>query len=357
MKPDTSKLWRIAKIVIVNMLVLLVLFLVLELSYRIHRDGVPEAFTNIANYFRDVPYSNIGTGQGVISDEILGYRLNPAQKGVNSLSTWGDEIAVPKPTQVYRIIFLGDSVLAQNPGLVDYTRDRLPHQGKIEVINAGVPGYTTYQELMFLKTYLLATSPDLVILGYVMNDNHKFLHRFDAQGHLLVTNEAAESLKVNSIFDLIVSRSYVLTRIKVGLEAMKRQPSPNGFTWESREDVNTAWKDESWEAQEEYLKEMQGILIQKGGKLAIVIFPFEPQLDDGLLSSDYNYTVKPQRKLAEICDRHAIPCLDLFQEFHTAKQQGVKLYTDGIHLTDEGHRLAGALIYRFLGQNALYPLK
>jgi lysophospholipase L1-like esterase len=357
MKPDTAKLWRIAKFAIVNLSVLLVLFLVLELSYRIYRDGIPEAFTNIANYFRDVPYSSIGTGQGAISDEILGYRLNPAQKGVNSLSTWGDEIAVPKPTQVYRIIFLGDSVLAQNPGLVDYTRDRLPQQGKIEVINAAVPGYTTYQELMFLKTYLLATSPDLVILGYVMNDNHKFLHRFDAQGRLLVTNEAAESLKVNSIFDLIVSRSYVLTRIKVGLEAMRRQPSPNGFSWESREDVNTAWKDESWEAQEEYLKEMQGILIQKGGKLAVVIFPFEPQLDDGLLASNYNYTLKPQRELTKICDRHAIPCLDLFQEFHTAKQQGVKLYTDGIHLTDEGHRLAAALIYRFLGQNALYPLK
>lgn len=357
MKTDTAKVSRIAKIVIVNLLVLLGLFCVLELSYRIHRDGIPEAFTNIANYFRDVPYSSIGTGQGVISDEVLGYRLNPAQKGVNRLSTWGDEIAVPKPPQVYRILFLGDSVLAQNPGLVDYTRERLLQQGKIEVINAGIPGYTTYQELMFLKTYLLATSPDLVILGYVMNDNHKFLHRFDAQGHLLITSEAAESLKVNSIFDLIVSRSYVLTRIKVGLEAMRRQPPPNGFAWESREDVNTAWKDESWEAQDGYLKEMQDILIQKGGKLAIVIFPFEPQLDDGLLGSDYNYTLKPQRELTIICERYAIPCLDLFQEFHAAKQRGVKLYTDGIHLTDEGHRLAASLIYRFLGQNALYPLK
>ena len=40
----------------------------------------------------------------------------------------------------------------------------------IEVINAGIPGYTTYQELEFLKIYGLQMEPDLVVLGFVFND-------------------------------------------------------------------------------------------------------------------------------------------------------------------------------------------
>jgi hypothetical protein len=38
------------------------------------------------------------------------------------------------------------------------------------VINAGMPGYTTYQELEFLKLYGLEMEPDLVVLGFVFND-------------------------------------------------------------------------------------------------------------------------------------------------------------------------------------------
>ena len=55
----------------------------------------------------------------------------------------------------------------------------------IEVINAGVPGYTTYQELEFLKIYGLDMKPDLVILGFVFNDLfYKYLHRATSENLL-----------------------------------------------------------------------------------------------------------------------------------------------------------------------------
>jgi hypothetical protein len=41
---------------------------------------------------------------------------------------------------------------------------------RCEVINAGVPGYTTWQELEFLRQYGLSMQPDLVVLGFVYND-------------------------------------------------------------------------------------------------------------------------------------------------------------------------------------------
>jgi hypothetical protein len=36
--------------------------------------------------------------------------------------------------------------------------------GTLEVINAGIPGYTTYQEFEFLKIYALDMEPDVVVL-------------------------------------------------------------------------------------------------------------------------------------------------------------------------------------------------
>jgi hypothetical protein len=67
---------------------------------------------------------------------------------------------------------------------VDILKNRFI-DSSIEIINASTPGYTTYQELIFFKKYILQTNPDIVILAYVLNDNHKFLHKFDAEGNML----------------------------------------------------------------------------------------------------------------------------------------------------------------------------
>ncbi len=49
---------------------------------------------------------------------------------------------------------------------------------EFEIVNAGIPGYTTYQELEFLKIYGLEMNPDMVILGFVFNDvYYKYLHK------------------------------------------------------------------------------------------------------------------------------------------------------------------------------------
>ena len=64
----------------------------------------------------------------------------------------------------------------------------------IQVINASVPGYTTYQERLFLERDLLQLKPDLVLLQYCVNDNHKFLHMFNTSQRWLVTPKAAKAL-------------------------------------------------------------------------------------------------------------------------------------------------------------------
>jgi lysophospholipase L1-like esterase len=77
-----------------------------------------------------------------------------------------------------RIICLTDSVsvMYQGKGYPDILRTRLsgrlPHE-KIAVFNGGVPGYTSYQGLKWLRKELLAFDPNVLIVCFGWNDHSK----------------------------------------------------------------------------------------------------------------------------------------------------------------------------------------
>src|SRR5262249_15162127 len=146
------------------------------------------------------------------------------------------------------------------PGFVDGLSDQIRDRGAVEVINASVPGYTSYQELVFFKRYLLQTDPDLVVWAYCLNDNHKFLHRFDEQANMLFTDEARKSLEIRTWLDWVVSRSHVLTAIRVRLLKPSHVAASSIYPWDAMPDFNIAWKDYSWPMYEGYLREMVGLL-------------------------------------------------------------------------------------------------
>jgi len=78
----------------------------------------------------------------------------------------------PKEPGSYRILFLGDSLIAMGDTSSGELFTQVLERGldarsadppnSVEVINAGVPGYTTYQELEFLKIHGLDMRPDMV---------------------------------------------------------------------------------------------------------------------------------------------------------------------------------------------------
>jgi len=352
-----KKARRAILVILSNLIIAIILFALLELAYRIRVDGFFNAFANIINYY-SVPYSNLGTSNWVIYDAELGYRLNPKRLNINSRSVRHEEIVLPKPQGTYRIIVLGDSVPWDKDGFVDYVREQLNGLGRYEVINASVPGYTSYQELLFFKRYLFETNPDLVIWTYCLNDNYKFLHQFDEKARMLVTEEARKTLTIDSSGDFLISRSYILSWLRIKIMAKKQQEKENTgsrFVWETQTDFNIAWKDYSWRSYEDYLKEMLGLLAQKNTKLAVVVFPYEPQLDYRHDTSNYDYAVKPQRILNALCEKYRIRCLDMYPVFSPFYDKGQKLFRDGIHLNDHGHRVTAETIHEFLLKNQLVP--
>ena len=357
---NTAAMGRIRRgcfVVCVNVAVFLGLFALAELTHRIYRDGFVGAFANLVR-FSSVPYSNLGTGNWVIYDKELGYRLNPNRPGINSLSLRHGTIAIPKPPGLHRSIVLGDSIPWDPDGFVKLMSERRDRPGVHETINASVPGYTTYQEITFFKRYVLQTDPDLVIWSYCLNDNHKFLHQFDEKGGMLATPEAMDSLAIHNYWDVIVSRSYLLSsvwfRIMAYVEQHKNEDRSK-FVWERKPDFNVAWKDVYWNSYEEYLKEMLRVLGDKNANLALVIFPYEPQLDYRDDKVNYEYAVKPQHILHVLCEKYKVRCLDLYPIFSRAYDGGEKLYRDGIHLNDAGHQLTAATLDDFLVANKLLP--
>lgn len=87
------------------------------------------------------------------------------------------EYSVEKPSGVYRVIVLGDSVTLGHGVEDDQTyaavlERELSKTRPTEVINMGVSGFGTAEELIQLQHIGLAYQPNLIVLGYFPNDPH-----------------------------------------------------------------------------------------------------------------------------------------------------------------------------------------
>jgi lysophospholipase L1-like esterase len=116
-------------------------------------------------------------------DPILGYRLRPVVSGVtiNSRGLRGPEF---DPSASFRMIALGDSctfgMLTLGPTSSLYVEQPYPERvaalmanlspSSVSVLNAGVPGYTSYQGDLLFRTHLRRLQPDLVSIKFGWND-------------------------------------------------------------------------------------------------------------------------------------------------------------------------------------------
>jgi hypothetical protein len=95
----------------------------------------------------------------------------------NSRGLRGPEPVVPKPSNTYRIVVLGDETIYA-PEMPDAShfctrlQTQLQQQSKvqIEVVNAGIPGHCPLTELVHFKQRLMGLQPDLVLLHFDWSD-------------------------------------------------------------------------------------------------------------------------------------------------------------------------------------------
>lgn len=120
--------------------------------------------------FRGVPYVNFG--------------LSPEFESHNSLGYRGPEIAIPKPEGVFRIVAMGGSttygfdMTYEESYPAQLERILVEEYGytQIEVINAGVPYYTSWETLANFQFRVLDLQPDMVLIYDGINDLNARAH-------------------------------------------------------------------------------------------------------------------------------------------------------------------------------------
>jgi len=300
----------------------------------------------------------LGTDRWLVADADLGYKLNPATEAVNSLGIRHDEIALEKPEGLFRLIVLGDSVAWDKFGFVSEIRANFDevYKGPLEVVNAAIPGYTTFQERTLLERDLLPLTPDLVVLQYCVNDNHHFLHELTESGNWVITQEARQKFMGAGVLGWLGRHSHLFFRFRLRFESMGwamagSAPKPDQeFPWNALHGTASAWMDHTWREYETHLRSMQETLAGIGARFAVVAVPMKAQLAKHLLRDHGDYTLKPQRNVREICERLGVPFLDLHPAF---LKQDVNLFRDALHLSKEGHKVAARQILAFIQEQHL----
>jgi len=107
-------------------------------------------------------------------DEKLFWKMKSSNPHINSMGFPGKEIAVPKPANTYRMLFMGDSVPFQgHTKMVEYfVRTRFPESPyKFESITMAVPGYSSHQGRVLTEMYGSKLQPDVVFVQFGWNDH------------------------------------------------------------------------------------------------------------------------------------------------------------------------------------------
>jgi lysophospholipase L1-like esterase len=296
-----------------------------------------------------------------IPDPDLGYRQNPRFADLNSDGLRDPPIG-PKANR-FRVLMLGDSLAVYGDSVDDTfvgeARAALasdPSFAGVHLINAGIKGYTNYQEVAYLRKYGVEFEPDSVGFAFCLNDLFKFLHSFEIENGKLVPGTYQFSTEAvagapQRWWIRLARQSRLLVWLQNNLSVVRSAAqwgATQGFSFDHRLDVRPAWQDAPWQAIETQLGEAALLGRERGFSVFVLAFPLAVQYDTDYLVKDREYVLKPQRKLREICMRLGLPFYDLYGDLGAGH-----FIDDGLHLTAEGRRVAGGALAGFLSKSGL----
>ncbi|MGD1701349.1 SGNH/GDSL hydrolase family protein [Dapis sp. BLCC M229] len=296
-----------------------------------------------------------------------------------------------------RIALLGDSfteaihvkledtygaIIEQNLQQCPVLKDR-----KVEVMNFGVQGYGTAQQLMTLRHHVWNYAPDLVILAFYSGNDLRNNSRTLEHDHLrpyfiyqdgqLVADLSFRDLKfwqrdrynfslVDSLPFWLVQNSRILQLIrKVDINTKRRQfekdYSEINLAFYKEPKPNSDWE-ETWEVTEGLIKLMRDEVYEKGAEFMIItasdsyqVLPDTQKRDGFRKSLNVPNLFYPDIRLKNFGKEENIPVYNLAGPiWDEAKKTGKCLHgfdnavPCGGHWNIEGHKLVGEIMANYL---------
>ncbi len=180
------KICEIINRMMVGIIIALTILLIIEITLRVFeisyeiKPKYKEVDISLRDWSTPSMYSRVPDGRFYILRE-------NEEKGVNSYGFRGEPLPKFKNNKTLRILFLGDSTTFGVSGIK--SEDTYCSQLKelieedkglnVEAINAGVPGYTSFQGLNSLKIKFKDYTPDIVITYFGNNDGFNIFHKMD----------------------------------------------------------------------------------------------------------------------------------------------------------------------------------
>ena len=326
-------------------------------------------------------------GTPFIGDEACMYRLRPSEPGefpedhpdhINQLGFRDRSHPVAPPADRFRVLGLGDSfVYGAVPPEENFLRvaERALNENSewpVDVLLAGVPGWSTENQLGYLKDKGLALNPDLVVVNFfVGNDVTGIPVRgriirgqvYPTTSPLPVRNLLRKS-QLFVMFESLVLRG-MMARARGGEHAQARgEDAPVNDMYLKIVDQNLpvylrnpdGRTEALWTEAEGYLEGIDDACRAAGIPWLLVLIPAEMQVDLevrfqvlaglGLLENDYDF-LHPQRRLARWAQSRQVPLLDLLYVLRGEHKPDARLYVpNDTHWNRRGNLAAGQEVGR-----------
>lgn len=332
--------------------------------------------------FHPIPFS-IETNMYYEADPYTGFGLKPGgvghfQMGIpavaNSQGHRDVEVALKKPSGVFRILVLGDSFTvgtnvrqeeAYAKGLE--RRLRSVYGSRIQVVNSGVGGWQPIQYAEYYEHYGYRFEPDLILVGFfVGNDAFDDLTSTDqlytaVLGHRVSREAAAHPLIKLQVFLYDHSN---LARLWLNQGPVE----PDTYIRKQCDDFSEQYLAIQKEKMTNHLRyssqlrDRAQIAVNHIGRIRelagdsvpviVALLPDENQINPALQARvfdarekpDYDFKM-PQSMLVEMFHGIGIPTIDLLPAMLSDRQC---LYMNDTHWTPEGHELAASVIFEKL---------
>jgi len=322
-------------------------------------------------------------------DPILNFKLRPdlvaAGKPLNRAGFRSREFT-PKEPGVFRILSLGDSctlgILTTGVFGFDFVPEPYPQQlerlaarrlgaGKVEVLNAGIAGYNSFQGVMLLRSKLRDLEPDLITVRYGWNDH--FLSTVDTG---VYSYREPESELILGLQDLLLRTSLYGFFRRVGLEiqALRAPSTPPA----SSQELPKQWVPSvPPDAYAHNLRRIVALGRARGAHVWLLTSPHAFVIDSNRGQGErfpmsakellaYN-AIESFDHLIEIHERYnqitrdvgaelGVPVVDMDAVYRAHAREPLFLPTDVPHPTPRGHALEAETLYdRLVAEGLLRP--